>query len=89
MDRLGCRSWDGSRAPGRCRCSTAGRLRSATAVMPVMQQNVEIPEVLPFHPIIQVALDEAAARSGKASIDLIPGSLLRDGAFALDCKRLN
>ncbi|KAF3767358.1 hypothetical protein M406DRAFT_89859 [Cryphonectria parasitica EP155] len=47
-----------------------------------LQQNVEIPEVLlPFHPIVQTALDDAAARHTKPSIDLIPAALLSDSQF--------
>ncbi|KAK4240895.1 dynein heavy chain, N-terminal region 1-domain-containing protein [Achaetomium macrosporum] len=47
-----------------------------------LQQNVEIPEVsLPFHPIVQTALDEAAARQSKPTLDLIPPSVLQDSTF--------
>lgn len=47
-----------------------------------LQQNVEIPEVLlPFHPYVQNALDEATARHTKPSIDLIPGALVQDSTF--------
>lgn len=47
-----------------------------------LQQNVEIPEVsLPFHPIVQTALDEAAARQTKPSLDLIPPAVLQDSTF--------
>lgn len=47
-----------------------------------LQQNVEIPEVLlPFHDIVQNALDEAAARNTRPSIDLIPAALLQDSQF--------
>ncbi|KAL1836345.1 hypothetical protein VTJ49DRAFT_5263 [Mycothermus thermophilus] len=47
-----------------------------------LQQNVEIPEVvLPFHPIVQNALDEAAARQTKPTLDLIPPSVLQDSTF--------
>ncbi|EJT78073.1 dynein heavy chain [Gaeumannomyces tritici R3-111a-1] len=47
-----------------------------------LQQNVEIPEVaLPFHPIVQTALDEAASRNTRPSLELIPSSLLHDSHF--------
>ncbi|KAK4248126.1 dynein heavy chain, N-terminal region 1-domain-containing protein [Corynascus novoguineensis] len=47
-----------------------------------LQQNVEIPEVsLPFHPIVQTALDEAAARETKPTLDLIPATVLQDSTF--------
>ncbi|GAB1316626.1 dynein heavy chain, partial [Madurella fahalii] len=47
-----------------------------------LQQNVEIPEVsLPFHPIVQTALDEAAARQAKPTLDLIPPAVLQDSTF--------
>ncbi|KAL2166549.1 hypothetical protein VTG60DRAFT_2516 [Thermothelomyces hinnuleus] len=47
-----------------------------------LQQNVEIPEVsLPFHPIVQTALDEAVARGTKPTLDLIPPSVLQDSTF--------
>ena len=47
-----------------------------------LQQNVEIPEVsLPFHPIVQTALDEAAARQTKPTLDLIPPAVLQDSTF--------
>ncbi|VDB92823.1 BgtA-20854 [Blumeria graminis f. sp. tritici] len=47
-----------------------------------LQQNVEIPElILPLHPVIQVAIDEASAKGVKASTDLINPSLLLDSTF--------
>ncbi|KAK3936270.1 dynein heavy chain, cytoplasmic [Diplogelasinospora grovesii] len=47
-----------------------------------LQQNVEIPEVsLPFHPLVQTALEEAASRNAKPTIDLIPASVLQDSTF--------
>ncbi|KAL2153811.1 hypothetical protein VTH82DRAFT_4967 [Thermothelomyces myriococcoides] len=47
-----------------------------------LQQNVEIPEVsLPFHPIVQTALDEAAARGTKPTLDLISPAILQDSTF--------
>lgn len=47
-----------------------------------LQQNVEIPEVLlPFHDIVQNALDEAAARNIRPTVDLIPAALLQDSQF--------
>lgn len=47
-----------------------------------LQQNVEIPEVsLPFHPIVQNALEEAASRGARSTIDMIPATLLQDSSF--------
>ena len=47
-----------------------------------LQQNVEIPEVsLPFHPMVQAALDEAGARETKPTLDLIPTAVLQDSTF--------
>ncbi|KAK4163181.1 dynein heavy chain, cytoplasmic [Cladorrhinum sp. PSN259] len=47
-----------------------------------LQQNVEIPEVsLPFHPIVQAALDEAAAKQTKPNLDNIPAAVLQDSTF--------
>lgn len=47
-----------------------------------LQQNIEIPELaLPLHPIVQNAMDEAAARGTKPTVDLIPTALLQDSTF--------
>ncbi|KAI1007775.1 Dynein heavy chain, cytoplasmic [Podosphaera aphanis] len=47
-----------------------------------LQQNVEIPElILPLHPIIQSAIDAAAARNNKATVDFVPTHLLQDSTF--------
>ncbi|KAI9891081.1 MAG: Dynein heavy chain, cytoplasmic [Vezdaea aestivalis] len=47
-----------------------------------LQQNVEIPElVLPLHPIVQTAIDEANAKSTKPTTDFIPTGLLTDSTF--------
>ncbi|KAM7195585.1 Dynein heavy chain, N-terminal region 1 domain containing protein [Rhypophila sp. PSN 637] len=47
-----------------------------------LQQNVEIPELsLPFHPLVQAALDEAASNQTKPSLDLIPATVLQDSSF--------
>lgn len=47
-----------------------------------LQQNVEIPEVsLPFHPIVQAALDEAAAKQTKPTLENIPANVLQDSTF--------
>ena len=47
-----------------------------------LQQNIEIPEVsLQFHPLVQTALDEAAATGSKISLDLIPAHMLQDSGF--------
>ncbi|KAI0014906.1 cytoplasmic dynein heavy chain [Xylariomycetidae sp. FL0641] len=47
-----------------------------------LQQNVEIPELsLAFHPVVQTALEEAAAKNTRPSTDLVPAALLGDSAF--------
>ncbi|KAI1763634.1 cytoplasmic dynein heavy chain [Hypoxylon sp. FL1150] len=47
-----------------------------------LQQNVEIPELsLSFHPVVQGALEDAAARNTRPSTDLIPAHLLSDSTF--------
>ncbi|KAK3491873.1 cytoplasmic dynein heavy chain [Neurospora crassa] len=47
-----------------------------------LQQNVEIPEVsLPFHPLVQSTLEEAATKNVKPSIDLLPATVLADSTF--------
>ncbi|KAK4683210.1 dynein heavy chain [Podospora pseudoanserina] len=47
-----------------------------------LQQNVEIPEVsLPFHPVVQAALDQAREKQTKPTIDLIPAQFLTDSGF--------
>ncbi|KAI0152489.1 cytoplasmic dynein heavy chain [Hypoxylon sp. NC0597] len=47
-----------------------------------LQQNVEIPELsLSFHPVVQGALEDAAARNVPPSTDLIPADLLSDSTF--------
>ncbi|KAI1416726.1 cytoplasmic dynein heavy chain [Hypoxylon sp. FL1857] len=44
-----------------------------------LQQNVEIPELsLSFHPVVQGALEDAAARNMRPTTDLIPAHLLSD-----------
>ena len=50
-----------------------------------LQQNVEIPElVLPFPDVVQEALDTAAQRKIKPSVELIPSQLLSDARFLND-----
>ena len=50
-----------------------------------LQQNVEIPElILSFPDVVQEALNVAANRSAKPSIDLIPSQLLSDTRFLND-----
>lgn len=50
-----------------------------------LQQNVEIPElVLSFPDVVQEALNAAATRNAKPSIDLIPSQLLSDTRFLND-----
>ncbi|KAI0009506.1 cytoplasmic dynein heavy chain [Xylariaceae sp. FL0662B] len=47
-----------------------------------LQQNVEIPELsLPFHPVVQAALEDAVARNIRPTTDLIDASLLSDSSF--------
>ena len=47
-----------------------------------LQQNIDIPELsLPLNPVVQAALDEAATTNVKASINLVPSSLLQDSTF--------
>ena len=47
-----------------------------------LQQNIEIPDlILPFHPMVQNAMEEAAARNTKATVDSIPAELLQDSTF--------
>ncbi|KAH9904137.1 cytoplasmic dynein heavy chain [Xylariomycetidae sp. FL2044] len=47
-----------------------------------LQQNVEIPELsLSFHPVVQSALEDAAARNVRPTTDLIPSHLLGDSTF--------
>jgi dynein heavy chain 1 len=47
-----------------------------------LQQNVEIPEVsLLFHPVVQSALEEAASRGTKPTIEMVPASLLQDSTL--------
>ena len=50
-----------------------------------LQQNVEIPElVLPFPDVVQEALNTAAQRNIKPSVELIPSQLLSDARFLND-----
>ena len=50
-----------------------------------LQQNVEIPElVLPFPDVVQEALNTAAQRKIKPSVELIPSQLLSDARFLND-----
>ncbi|POS87247.1 cytoplasmic dynein-like protein 1 heavy chain 1 [Erysiphe pulchra] len=47
-----------------------------------LQQNVEIPElILPLHPIVQSAIDEAAVQGIKATPELIPLHTIQDSTF--------
>ena len=47
-----------------------------------LQQNVEIPEVsLPLNLIVQQAVDSAASREIRPTIDLVPPQLLQDSTF--------
>lgn len=47
-----------------------------------LQQNVEIPElILPLHPIVQGAIDQAESYGIKASPELIPSATLQDSTF--------
>lgn len=47
-----------------------------------LQQNIEIPDlILPLHPVIQIALEDAASRNIKPSAELVPVNLLQDSTF--------
>lgn len=47
-----------------------------------LQQNIEIPElILPLHPLVQNALEEAVKRGIKPTPELIPASSLQDSTF--------
>ncbi|TVY81803.1 Cytoplasmic dynein heavy chain [Lachnellula suecica] len=47
-----------------------------------LQQNIEIPDlILPMHPMVQNALEEAAARNIKPTAELIPPALIQDSTF--------
>ncbi|OAG20310.1 hypothetical protein CC77DRAFT_1020822 [Alternaria alternata] len=47
-----------------------------------LEQNVEIPELLlPLHPLIQSALDDASQRGVKPSPELIPAAIVQDSSF--------
>jgi dynein heavy chain 1 len=47
-----------------------------------LQENVEIPELaLPLLPLVQNAVDEAASRGTKPTVDYIPESVLQDSTF--------
>lgn len=47
-----------------------------------LQQNLEIPElILPLHPLVQSAIDEAALQGKKASPELIPLHTIQDSTF--------
>ncbi|CZT42301.1 dynein heavy chain [Rhynchosporium secalis] len=47
-----------------------------------LQQNIEIPElILPLHPMVQNAVDDAEARNTTPTQEMIPANLLQDSAF--------
>jgi dynein heavy chain 1 len=47
-----------------------------------LQQNIEIPDlILAMHPMVQNALDEAAARNTRPTAELLPGTLIHDSSF--------
>ncbi|KAI9821833.1 MAG: hypothetical protein M1827_002415 [Pycnora praestabilis] len=47
-----------------------------------LQQNIMIPElVLPPHPVVQAAIDEAAAHNSRPTIEFVPSALLADSTF--------
>ncbi|TAQ87556.1 hypothetical protein B7494_g4139 [Chlorociboria aeruginascens] len=47
-----------------------------------LQQNIEIPDlILPLHPMVQNAIEEAAARNTKPSVEFIPPALIQDSTF--------
>lgn len=50
-----------------------------------LKENVEIPELsLPFHDVVQDAINAAAAQNAKPTVDLIPPELLSDSRFLND-----
>ncbi|EGX53504.1 hypothetical protein AOL_s00006g370 [Orbilia oligospora ATCC 24927] len=47
-----------------------------------LQQNIEIPELaLVMHPTVQAAIEEAASKGQKPSLDLIPSTIVNDSMF--------
>lgn len=47
-----------------------------------LQQNIEIPDlILPLHPMVQNAVDEASARNTRPTVEFIPAALLQDSTF--------
>ena len=47
-----------------------------------LQQNIEIPElILPLHPIVQSALDDAENRKLRPTVEFIPPSVVQDSTF--------
>ncbi|KAH8593491.1 cytoplasmic dynein-like protein 1 heavy chain 1 [Bisporella sp. PMI_857] len=47
-----------------------------------LQQNIEIPDlILPLHAIVLTAIEDAAARHVKPSVELIPSNLVHDSTF--------
>jgi dynein heavy chain 1 len=47
-----------------------------------LQQNIEIPELfLSLHPIIQAAIDEAALKKTRPTLDMVSPDLLGDSSF--------
>lgn len=47
-----------------------------------LQQNIEIPDLtLPLHPVIEIAIKDAASRNIKPSAELVPQNLLHDSTF--------
>ncbi|RAL65629.1 hypothetical protein DID88_005301 [Monilinia fructigena] len=62
--------------------ATKKKLAELELALRHLQENVDIPDLtLPLHPMVQHALDEAAARNGKATVEAIPERLMQDSTF--------
>ncbi|KAF7869712.1 hypothetical protein EAF04_004496 [Stromatinia cepivora] len=62
--------------------ATKKKLAELELALRHLQENVDIPDLtLPLHPMVQHALDEAAARNAKATVEAIPERLMQDSTF--------
>ncbi|KAA8570854.1 hypothetical protein EYC84_000245 [Monilinia fructicola] len=62
--------------------ATKKKLAELELALRHLQENVDIPVLtLPLHPMVQHALDEAAARGAKATVEAIPERLMQDSTF--------
>ncbi|KAF7903405.1 uncharacterized protein EAF01_006454 [Botrytis porri] len=62
--------------------ATKKKLAELELALRHLQDNVDIPDLtLMLHPMVQHALDEAAARKRKPTVEFIPERLLHDSAF--------